>query len=75
MKIRNNKQSKLRTVIMICFLLMSFALAHAQQPYKFITEEQSGLFICTTKGEGYGVNENSFCGILNWEVRRIVLSV
>ena len=62
MKIRDNKQSKLRTVIMICFLFMSFALAHAQQPYKFKTEEQSGLFICTTKGEGYGVNENSFCG-------------
>ena len=62
MKTRSNKQSKLKTIIMTCFLLMSFSLIHAQQPYKFKTEEQSGLFICTTKGEGYGVNENTFCG-------------
>lgn len=62
MKIRNKNQNKLKAMIMAFFLFMSFALAHAQQPYKFKTEEQSGLFICTTKGEGYGVNENSFCG-------------
>ena len=47
---------------MACFLLMSFALAHAQQPYAFITEEQSGIYMCSTKGEGYGVNEKTFCG-------------
>ena len=58
----NKNQNLLKTTIMACFLLMSFALAHAQQPYDFKTEEQSGIYMCSTKGEGYGVNEKTFCG-------------
>ncbi len=63
MEKKDKTQSKLKTVIMACFLLMSFALAQAQQPYKFKIEEESDFYLCTTKSDsGYGVNEKSFCG-------------
>lgn len=62
MKITSNIQRRLKSILTACFLLMSFALAHAQQPYNFTTEEHSGLYMCSTKGEGYGVNENTFAG-------------